>query len=253
MVAAGAGPPSKGWVRDGILSFLAKGPGTATEIAKDLSVSKATVSYHTKALVRKDMIEITDITGIRGGVYSKTYALKRGGLALVRRRGDQEGSLTKLDEWLERLLMSWSLEPKRKRSDEVEIFLYHLFRILAESDSLDDAIFEDFGFRLGNVLISSSLKFLTMRGGLKELTEYLGAEEMAQVTAEIRKGEEPRLVCMGCFQNKEYGGLVCSFTKGILTGAIAARRGGRPHLERLTQEAGAPGCVFVVKMRGFRS
>ena len=253
MVANGGGSPSKGWVRDGILSFLAKSPGTATEIAKDLGVSKATVSYHTKALIRRDMIEIIDIKSIRGGVYSKTYALKRGGMPLVRRRGEQEGSLTKLDEWFERLLMSWNLEPKMKHSDEIEIFLYHLFRILAESDSLGDGIFEDFGLRVGNILLPSSLKFATMKRGLKELTEYLGAEDMAQVTAEIRKGEEPRLLCMGCFQNKEYGGLVCSFTKGMLTGAIMAKRAGRPHLERLKQEEGTPGCVFAVKIRGFRA
>src|SRR5271154_5359571 len=104
--------PSKGWVRDAILSFLARRPGTSTEIARELGVSKATVSYHTKALIRRDMIEIADIKSIRGGVYSKSYALKRGALALVRRRDEQEGSLTKLDDAFERLLMSWHLEPK---------------------------------------------------------------------------------------------------------------------------------------------
>ena len=89
--AVAGGPPSKGWVRDGILSYLTRGPGTATEIAKDLRVSKATVSYHTKALIRRDMIEIADIRSIRGGIYSKTYALKGGSLALFRRKGEHEG------------------------------------------------------------------------------------------------------------------------------------------------------------------
>jgi DNA-binding transcriptional ArsR family regulator len=253
IVAGGGGSPSKGWVRDGILSFLAKGHGTATEIAKDLGVSKATVSYHTKALIRRDMIEIADIKSIRGGVYSKTYALKREGLALARRRGEQEGSLTELDEWFERLLMSWHLEPRGKPRDEVEIFLYHLFRILAESDSLDERTFEDYGSRVGNVLVSSSLTFATIRRGMKELSEYLGAEDMALLTAEVGKGSEPRFVCVGCFQNKRYGSLVCSFTKGMLAGVIRAKRGGRPHLERLKQEDGAPGCVFAVKMGGQRT
>lgn len=252
--AAEAGEtPSKGWVRDGILSFLSKGPGTTSEIARELGVSKATVSYHTKALIRRDMIEIADVKSIRGGVYSKTYSLKRGGLALVRRKGEQAGSLTKVDDWFERMLMSWHLEPKRSPSDEIEIFLYHLFRLLAESDSLDERIFEDFGLRVGNELIASSLNFATMRSGLRELTEHLRAEGMAQVTAEIRKGEDPRLVCTGCFENKEYGSLVCSFTKGLLTGAIRGRSGGRPQLERLRQKAGTPGCAFLVRMRGFKA
>src|SRR5207253_8440245 len=107
-----------------------------------------------------------------------------------------------------------------------------------------------FGLRVGNELIASSLKLTTMRGGLKELTEHLRAEGMAQVTAEIRKGEDPRLVCTGCFENKEYGSLVCSFTKGVLTGAIRGRSGGRPQLERLKQKAGTLGCAFAVRTRG---
>ncbi len=92
-----------------------------------------------------------------------------------------------------------------------------------------------------------------MKGGLKELSEYLGAENMAQLTVEVKKGEEPRLICAGCFENKEHGSLVCSFTKGLLTGAIKAKRGGRLHLERLKQETGAPACVYEVKTRGFRA
>src|SRR6267378_920104 len=253
MAAEAGETTSKGWVRDGVLSYLSKGPGTTSEIARELGVSKATVSYHTKALIRRDMIEIADVKSIRGGVYSKTYSLKRGGLPLVRRKGEQAGSLTKVDDWFERMLMSWHLEPKRSPSDEIEIFLYHLFRLLAESDSLDERIFEDFGLRVGNELIASSLNFATMRSGLRELTEHLRAEGMAQVTAEIRKGEDPRLVCTGCFENKEYGSLVCFFTKGLLTGVIGGKGGGRPHLERLNQKAGTPGCEYVVSMRGFKT
>ncbi len=252
LLVDGGGSPSKGWVRDGILSFLARRPGTATEIAKALGVSKATVSYHTKALIRRDMIEITDITSIRGGIYSKTYALKQGALTLARRKDDRAGSLTKLDEWFERLLMSLHLEPKRKAADEMEIFLYHLFRLLAESDSMDDGIFEDFGRRVGDGLIASSLKFATVRSGLGELSEYLAAEGFAKVTASVRRGEEPRLTCTECFENKEYGSLVCSFTKGMLTGAIKARDGGTLRLERLNPKAGSPGCVYAVKRRGFK-
>jgi DNA-binding transcriptional ArsR family regulator len=253
LLATGGRSPSKGWVRDAILSFLARRPGTATEIAKALGVSKATISYHTKALLRRDMIEIADISTVRGGIYSKTYALKQGALTLAGRKGDQAGSITKLDEWFERLLMSMHLEPKRKAADEMEIFLYHIFRLLAESDSLDDAIFEEFGRRVGDGLIASSLKFATFRGGLNELVQYLGAEGFAQVSASLRKGEEPKLVCTECFENKEYGSLVCSFTKGILTGAIKARDGGTVRLERLNQRAGVTGCVYAVKRRSFKS
>jgi DNA-binding transcriptional ArsR family regulator len=244
--------PSKGWVRDGILSYLARRPGTATEIAGALGVSKATVSYHTKALIRRDMIEIADIKSIKGGVYSKTYALKRGALALVGRRTDQEGSLTKIDEWYERLLMNLRLEPSRRPAEEVELFLYHLFRLLAESDSLEDSVFEDYGRRAGEVLFASSLKLNTLRSGLRALSDYLDAEGIAKVSAETPKGEDPRLVCAECFDNKEHGSLVCSFTKGMLTGAIRSRYGGTVRLERLAQRRRAQGCVYRVRTRGVK-
>jgi predicted hydrocarbon binding protein len=253
LLADDTASPSKGWVRDGVLSYLARRPGTATEIARALGVSKATISYHTKALIRRDMIEIADIKSIRGGVYSKTYSLKQGSLALARRKDDQTGSLTKLDERFERLLMSMRLGPGRKPADEMEIFLYHLFRLLAESDSLDERIFEDYGRRVGNGLVSPSLRFSSLRSGLKELAEYLASEGFAEVTASLRKGQEPRLVCAGCFENKEHGSLVCSFTKGMLTGAIKARDGGTLRLERTRQEKGTQSCVFVVKRRSFKS
>lgn len=244
--------PSKGWVRDGVLSYLSKRPGTATEIAKELGVSKATVSYHTKALVRKGMIEISDVKSIRGGVYSKTYELKQGSLALTRRRDGQRASLAKADEWFERLLMSLELEPTRRPAEELELFLYHLFSLLAESDSLESGIFEEYGRRIGEGLGSDWLKFKTLRAGLNELTEYMNSYGIAQLNAEVRKGEEPRLVCTGCLENKDFGGLVCSFTKGILTGAIRARDGRTLRLDRAPPER-TPGCVYVLKRRGFRT
>ena len=55
----------------------------------------------------------------------------------------------------------------------MEIFLYHLFRLLAESDSLDEGIFEDYGRGSGTDLVASSLRFATLRSGLKELNGYL--------------------------------------------------------------------------------
>lgn len=252
ILTEGGERPTKGWVRDGILSYLAKQPGTATEIARELGVSKATVSYHTRALIRRDMIEIADISSIRGGVYSKTYELKQGALALTKRKEDQRGSLSKVDEWFERLLMSMRLEPARKPAEELEIFLYHLFRLLAESDSIEKSIFEEYGRRLGEGLEPTSLRFKTLASGLNELSEYLNAQGIAQVNAEVRKGSEPRLVCTGCLENKEYGSLVCWFTKGLLTGAIKARDGGTSRLER-QDDGRTPGCVYVLKRRSFKS
>jgi len=252
VLADGRGTPAKGWVRDGILTVLAKGPATATDIARELGVSKATVSYHTKALIRREIIIIVDIKSIRGGVFSKTFALKQDGLPLARRRDQQEGAMSKLEELFERLLVNWHLEGTRKPSDEVEIFLYHLYRLLADSDALDAKVFESFGARSGQELISSSLGFKTMRGGLTALADYLNAQDMARVTAEIRKDREPRLVCLGCFENNRYGSLVCAFTKGMMTGAIKEKHGGRLRLDRMDQGHSAEGCVYEVKTRGFK-
>ncbi len=179
--------------------------------------------------------------------------MKQGSLALARRKENQTGSLTQLDERFERLLMSMRLGPSRKPADEMEIFLYHLFRLLAESDSLDERIFEDYGRRAGDGLISPALKFSGLKSGLKELAEYLASEGFAEVTVSLRKGQQPKLACAGCFENKEHGSLVCSFTKGMLTGAIKARDGGTLRLERMRPETSTPSCVFAVKRRSFKT
>ncbi len=246
--------PLKGWVRDAILTVLSKGPSTATEIAKELRVSKATVSYHTKTLLRRDMIEIADIKSIRGGVYSKTYALKHGGLVLARRRDEQEGALGRLDELFEKLLVSWHLEPTRKPADEIEIFLYHLFRLTADSGSMNDAVFEGFGERVGHELIAPFVKFSTMKSGLKALVGYLEDQNMAHLTLETRKRGDSMIHCSGCFENKEYGSLVCSFTRGMLTGAIKGKHSGRTSIQRLDQKegGGSSACIYEVKTRGFK-
>lgn len=249
LLADRAGSPAKGWVRDGVLSYLAKRPGTATEIAAHLGVSKATVSYHTKALIRKDMIEIQDIRSVRGGVYSKTFALKRGDLTLAGRTEDREGALTKLDEHFERLIISVDLDSQRSSVEEMEIFLYHLYSLMAESHSLDEGVFEEYGRRVGEALIAPTLSFSTTGRGLKAVAERLSAEGVASMSALLRKGSEARLVCEGCLGNNSHGSLVCSFTKGILTGAMRAKDGSALRLERQRKETRR--CVYVVKRRGF--
>ncbi|MDG6915580.1 MAG: ArsR family transcriptional regulator [Nitrososphaerota archaeon] len=249
LLAERSGTPAKGWVRDGILSFLAKRPGTATEMAADLGVSKATVSYHTKALVRKGMIEILDIKSVRGGVYSKTFALKRGGQAFAGKAEEREAALTKLDEHFERLLISVDLDSRRKASEEVEIFLYHLYSLMAESGSLDEGVFEEYGRRVGEGIVAPSLAFPTRGRGLRALCERLNADGMARISAELRKGSDARLACEGCFENSGHGGLVCSFTRGILTGALKAKDGSVLRLERQRRETRR--CLYVVKRRGF--
>ena len=239
----------KGWVRDGILSCLTKGPATGSEIAQQLGVSKATVTYHTKALVRRNMIEIADIKGIRGGVYSKTFALRPGSLVLARRRAEQEDSQAKLDESFEKLLMSWHLGPSRRPSDEIEIFLYHLFRLLSKSGSIEVAAFEEFGRKAGEQLISGSLKFETVSRGIRELTAYLSTKGMAEVTADVGK-MEGQIVCSGCFENMEHGGLVCSFTKGIIEGTFKAKRSGARTVG-VTLRASRAECAFKVRWGRF--
>lgn len=241
----------KGWVRDGILSCLTMGPTTGSEIARRLGVSKATVTYHTKELIRRNVIEIADVKSVRGGVYSKVFALKPGSLVLARRRAQQEDSRAKLEEEFERLLMSWHLGPSRAPSDEFKLFLYHMYRLLSQSDSLEEGVFEEFGSRAGEHLIAPSLKFETVGRGLKELAAYLTERGMAEARADIGKGEG-QIICAGCFENREHGGLVCSFTKGIIEGTVRAKRGGR-HTVEMIQRTDPSECVFNVTWGRFAS
>jgi predicted hydrocarbon binding protein len=239
------GSTDKGWVRDGILSFLARGPQNSTDMAKHLGVSKATVSYHTKSLVRKGMIEISDIRSVRGGVYSKTFALKTGKQVLVRRMTDKEESLSKLEEVFERMLMNRHLNPERELSDELKIFLYHAFRLLSQADSLDGSVFDEFGLRAGQELVSGSLRFDTLKTGLKEFVTFLGEKKMADMRVESAKNES-KIICASCFENPEHGSVVCDFTKGVLEGTLRAKRGAKYTVERV-ESSEIPACVFTIR------
>ena len=242
---AGRGSTDKGWVRDGILSFLSKGPQNSTNMAKELGVSKATVSYHTKSLVRKGMIEISDIKSVRGGVYSKTFALKTGNQVLVHRMSEKEESLSKLEEVFERMLMNRHLSPERALADEIKIFLYHAFRLLSEAGSLDRGIFEEFGVRAGQELVSGSLRFDTLKAGLKEFVAFLGERKMADMRVESGKNES-RIACASCFESAEHGSVVCDFTKGVLEGTLRAKRGAKYTVER-EESSEIPACVFTIR------
>ena len=241
----------KGWVRDGILSSLAKGPRNSTEIAKELGVSKATVSYHTKSLVRKGMIEIADVRSVRGGVYSKTYALKPGSRVLIQRAEEKEESFSKLDELFERLLMSWHLNPERPPADEIKIFLYHAFRLLGPGDSQGAKTFEEFGARAGEELIATSLKFGTIRGGLAELVGFLSDNKMADMQLATGKSQA-RLSCASCFENDDHGNPVCEFTKGVVEGVLKAKRGTKYKVDR-KEGRELPACVFTISGGRFAS
>ena len=236
---------AKGWVRDGILSSLAKGPKNSSEIAKELGVSKATVSYHTKSLVRKGMIEISDVETVRGGVYSKTFSLRPRPMILVRRSMGREDARTKIDDIFERMLMSWHIKPEREPADEVKVFLYHLFRLFAEEGTWDSSVFEEFGARVGSELLSTSPRFSTLKGGTRELAEYLGERRMADMRVESGK-QEAKVVCSSCFENSDHGSLVCDFTKGVIEGSLRARRGAKYSVER-EGTVSDMACVFTVK------
>ena len=235
----------KGWVRDGILSTLAKGPRNSSEMAKELGVSKATVSYHTKSLVNRGLIEISDVRSIRGGVYSKTFALKPASGALARKTSDRERSLERLDELFERLLMSWHLKHERAPADEVKIFLYHAFRLLSEAGSLDRETLESYGIRVGEELVSTSLSFDSPKDGLGMMVSYLGERSMADMRLEFGK-KTARVACSSCFENTEHGSLVCDFTKGAIEGTLREKLGARFSLSRETDEE-LPACIFSVR------
>lgn len=239
------GSTEKGWVRDGILSALAKGPRNSSEMARELGVSKATVSYHTKSLVNRGLIEISDVRSIKGGVYSKTFALKPTGGALARKADERERSLARVDELFEKLLMSWHLNPQRAPADEVKIFLYHVFRLLAEAGSLDGVTLESYGVRVGEELISTSLRFESAKEGLKQMVSYLGERGMADMRLEFGK-KAARIACSTCFENSDHGTLVCDFTKGMIEGTLREKLGERHSVSRATDRELAA-CIFSVR------
>ena len=59
-----------------MLAVLLQKPASLSELASAVGIAKSTASYHMKELVKRGIEEIIDVTNIKGGVYTKTFALR---------------------------------------------------------------------------------------------------------------------------------------------------------------------------------
>ncbi len=252
MLEGQAPKQEKGWVRGAILLLLSASPLHPSEIADRLGVSRATVSYHLKELAKRGVVEMTDVRTLKGSVHTKTYGITRGGV-LVASPSQKAHELGRPFEKLGELKMKWPGLASSGKSLELKLLLYQIF-ISAHALSLHAKLdeFEKYGRRVGMELVAEEVGRSSLSQTLARTARWLSANNMANCSLEeLEPGSTMGLQCLTCFDSRDYGGPVCSFTQGLISGAIEKRRGDRYTLERVDE--GATGCHFQLKRNRLRS
>jgi DNA-binding transcriptional ArsR family regulator len=216
----------KGWVREGILSSLSKGPATMTQISSQLEISKSTASYHLSRLLARRVIEIVDARPGRGRVVVKKYGLKEGSLVMFPTLRQEETELGRLRETFELQALGWrsgtdGVDLTRMESLLYKLFL-HLFRI-TRSEHM--GLMLEYGQRTGEIL-ADTLPPNRLRRTLPAIAEYLSRSKIADADLiQIQGSPITVLHSNTCIGSSIHQGNPCYFLEGIVRGIIAYKLG----------------------------
>jgi len=223
-------------------------PASLSEIAAEVGVSKSTASYHMKELVERGIAEITDVKSVKGGVYTKTFALRPGTVVVSEPHAVAGGVGRSLVEHYESLKMNWTTDP---RSENITIFLYQVLLSLSgvAREGVESALLH-YGRLFGEEVLSPSVK---SRGLARELREMVGwLERTSSATCSVANGDGGTKVitCPSFFRASEFDSPVFKFLQGIIEGFLALRHGKRYLLEARSTRAGPPE-IMIRRRRGF--
>jgi len=214
----------KGRVREAMLNLLAQQPYSLTDLSRILKVSKPTISYHLYEFSNKGIIEGAGVKAGKGVMNSKLYVLKKGVDYQIPSTESDHYYLEQLSGIYEDIKLEWTSDENIKTEEIAIKFLYQLFRILRHTTRTrhHDILFK-YGFRTGNEIISKSIKGNTLSERLESINKYMKKTNLANL--ELTRGQEAyhanwTFECLGCFNARENGGPVCSFTKGVIEGIL---------------------------------
>jgi len=215
----------KGRVREAILNLLAQQPYSLTDLSRILKVSKPTISYHLYEFSSKGVIEGAGVKAGKGVMNSKLYVLKKGINYQMPSAESDHYYLEQLSGIYEDIKLEWTSGEDIKTEEIVTKFLYQTFRILRHTTrTRHHYILFKYGFRIGNEIIAKSIKGNTLSERLESINKYFKESNLANL--QLAKSQEKyhanwTFECLGCFNARENGGPVCSFTKGIIEGTLS--------------------------------
>ncbi len=236
---------AKGWVREGILSWLATRPSTLTDVSRTLGVSKSTASYHLSLLVEKGAVEVVDSRVGRGGAEVKLYGLREGSQVTLLSREDEEAELTLLRETFDLEMLSWQ-SSEAIGLEQVQRLLYrmflHLFRI---SKSEHSSLMREYGASAGAVF-AGHLPQTRSREALSRLAaEFARAGLSDADVMEIPETSISVLVSNVCLGSASHTSNACHFLEGMVEGAVREMAGPGVRVGRVNVP-GVASCLIAV-------
>jgi len=250
LVGVEASASEKGWARNSIIAFLAQGSASLSEIAARTGVSKSTASYHMRELVERGIAEIIDVKRVKGGVYTKTFAIRRGTVVVALPRATEGDVDRSVQEQYTNLKISWSPD---SRSEDIILFLYHVFLSLpgASRDELEE-IFLAYGRLFGQEVIAKSLRAEGLNSEMREVTRWLTRTGSAVCTLENAGDGTNVLTCTTFFRATDSRNPVFGFLRGIVDGVLAAKHGERYFTEARQGESESPR-IAIVRRKGLET
>jgi DNA-binding Lrp family transcriptional regulator len=219
-----------------------------SEIARGVGISKSTASYHMKELVNRGIAEIIDVKNVKGGVYTKTFALRRGVIVVSEPYATEGGVERSLAEHYLNLKMSWPSDPSP------ENIIFYLYRVLLSLSGAGREVIEltlvRYGRLFGGEVVSPLIKSKALALELREITRWL--EKTGCATCSVIPSEEgERLIaCSSFFRASETDSPAFKFLQGIVEGFLAERHGAR-YLVEAKYPTGGPPEIVVGRRKGF--
>ena len=210
-----------------IIELLEKrGEMTNTLLARELGISKATVSHHMKILEKAGVVRVSRVEETRG-IPKKYYTIDAKFLEYGR-EDISKPVMEEVEKEFRKLFQNKKF--REKLSDEVKISFLRLYKsaLLFAKVNLDDVLF-DHGYELGKNVFSE----MVAGESLEEVLVSLGRlwEELKLGTVEILEASDrARIVvrdCYQCMHMPDVGKPLCATDEGIIAGVLEKKLGSR--------------------------
>ncbi|NOZ58062.1 MAG: ArsR family transcriptional regulator [Euryarchaeota archaeon] len=209
-----------------IVELLKEREMTNTLLAKELGISKATVTHHMKILEEAGVVRIARVEETRG-IPKKYYTLVTGFLESE----DEDISKPVMEEMVKEFRKLFANKKFRKQlGDEVNIAFLKLYKsaFLSARVDLDDVLY-DLGYELGRRVFAEMVEGETLEEVLRSLAGVWQELELGRVEIEEAGEDSAEIVvrdCYQCMHMPNVGKPLCATDEGMIAGVLAGRLGG---------------------------
>lgn len=204
-----------------LLEILSEKEMTNSQLAKELGLSKATMTYHLKQLEEAGLIHVSRTEYERHGIPMKYYRVKVNLVSqLPRKRAAKIYSAR--GEFKERLAELLKKEVKHL-DDEVSRVLLGIMKSAAGLPEEEvDSVLYSIGFELGQEVMSEKVKRTSMGGVLKELSSYWKRTGLGKIEIAKKNGGAVLKIieCFDCMSMPNIGRTMCFFDAGVIAGTL---------------------------------